>query len=309
MTPTSLVPGTVIGRDDSRLAAEVEGLLEYVAEVGDEVRAGDEVARIEDTVFQIALSEAKASLEPIEARLGYYDSETERLERLTHDNNVARSQYEQIRSNRGEQAGLLATARLRVRLAADRLARTRITAPFAGVVTERFLTRGERVEGGQQILRMVDTANLEVQVRIPLDMTAHTEIGTEVVVKAGEETALTKVRARVPVGDDRSRLFELRLALNPDSRWLAGQAVRVAIPVSEKRLAIAVPRDALVIRQQGTSVFKIGANGQAEAVAVQVGVAEGSMVEVIGGIAPGDRVVIRGNERLQPGQQVQERLL
>lgn len=310
MAPTRIVPGTIIGRHDSRVSAEVEGLLDLVSEVGDTVMAGEIVARIEPTAFELALAEARAQLVPIEARLAFFERESARLKRLAVTDLAAKSQLDQMNSSYEEQVGMLKAAKLRVALAADRLQRTQITAPFGGVVTERYKSRGERVEGGEQIVRVIDTGNLEVQVRIPQEMTGYVGVGTEVKVSSGPDTGIATVRARVPVGDDQSRLYELRLTLG-DSNWMAGQAVRVSIPLSEKRRTVAVPRDALVIRPQSTSVFKVGANGQAESVIVEVGVADGGMIEVIGGIAPGDRVVIRGNERLQPGQAVQvvERIL
>ncbi|MBI2969960.1 MAG: efflux RND transporter periplasmic adaptor subunit [Gammaproteobacteria bacterium] len=310
MSPTRLVPGTIIGRNDSRVAAEVEGLLDFVAEVGDPVTAGQAVARIESTTFELALAEARAQLAPIEARLEFFKRESERLERLARTDLAARNQLDEMNSSYREHVGMLAAAKLRVEQAADRLRRTGIKAPFAGVVTERYKSLGERVEGGEQILRVVDTGSLEIQVRIPQEMTEFAGIGTRVAVNSGSETTAATVRARVPVGDDRSRLYELRLTFGNEN-WMAGQAVRVAIPLSEKRRIVAVPRDALVIRRESTSVFRIDGNGQAEAVAVETGVAEGAMIEVIGEISPGDTIVIRGNERLRSGQRVQivERIL
>ena len=66
---------------------------------------------------------------------------------------------------------------------------------------------------------------------------------------------------------------------------------------------IAVPRDALVLRRDGTTVFRILADDTAERVSVQTGIAAGDLIEVTG-IEPGDRVVTRGGERLRPGQKV-----
>jgi hypothetical protein len=67
---------------------------------------------------------------------------------------------------------------------------------------------------------------------------------------------------------------------------------------------LTVPRDALVLRPEGQSVFVIDANNQAQQVQVTVGVGQGDRIEILGAVSPGDKVVIRGNERLQPGQAV-----
>ena len=83
-----------------------------------------------------------------------------------------------------------------------------------------------------------------------------------------------------------------------------GQTLRVSVPTSGARQALTVPRDALVLRPGGQSVFVVDANNEARQVNVEVGVGQGEDIEVRGSIAAGDRVVIRGNERLQPGQAV-----
>jgi hypothetical protein len=78
----------------------------------------------------------------------------------------------------------------------------------------------------------------------------------------------------------------------------------VSIPTSDSREVLTVPRDALVLRPEGQSVFVVDANSQAQQIKVTVGVGQGEDIEVLGPISPGDQVVIRGNERLQPGQAV-----
>jgi multidrug efflux pump subunit AcrA (membrane-fusion protein) len=67
---------------------------------------------------------------------------------------------------------------------------------------------------------------------------------------------------------------------------------------------IAIPRDALVLRRDGTRVFRIKADNSAEPVTIVSGIASGELIEVKGGIQAGDKVVTRGGERLRPGQQV-----
>jgi hypothetical protein len=86
--------------------------------------------------------------------------------------------------------------------------------------------------------------------------------------------------------------------------WSAGQGVRIAIPTAASRPATVIPRDALVLRRDGTTVFRILDDNTAERIAVETGMAEGDFIEVIGDIQPGDAVVIRGGERLRAGQEV-----
>jgi multidrug efflux pump subunit AcrA (membrane-fusion protein) len=83
-----------------------------------------------------------------------------------------------------------------------------------------------------------------------------------------------------------------------------GENVRLSVPTGSPTEVLAVPRDALVLRREGASVFRIGENGTAERVDVVRGAGAGELVAVTGRISPGDRVVVRGAERLRPGQPV-----
>jgi hypothetical protein len=84
-----------------------------------------------------------------------------------------------------------------------------------------------------------------------------------------------------------------------------GQTVKVAVPTSDSREVLTIPRDALVLRSEGQSVFVIDGKNQARKVSVKTGTGAGGEIEVLGDLAAGDRVVVRGNERLQPGQTVE----
>ena len=301
-TPTSLFSGTVIGREDSRLAAEVEGRLIAVLEVGDKVNQGEIVAQIEGTTFQLMVDEAKAELIPVQAKLDFYKRESKRLEKLAKNNNAAKSRFDEVSSSYDEYLGNLKTIKLRLAQAEDRMQRTFIKAPFNGVVSERYKSTGERVDIGDEVARLVNVENLEVQVRVPEAIVNYIDIGSRLRVTGRAGTAEGIVRTFVPVGDDVSRLYELRLSIN-SSDWLAGQAVRVAVPTSKKRQVLAVPRDALVIRQNEVSVIKVAEDKTAERVVVTLGLAQGKIVEIIGDdLKAGDFVVIRGNERVLEGQ-------
>ena len=111
------------------------------------------------------------------------------------------------------------------------------------------------------------------------------------------------MRAIVPVGDIASRMIEVRLAL-PAGAGLVGDAAKVFIPSAQPRNVLAVPRDALVLREENTYVFKVNKKGQAQRVAVETGSEEGALVEVKGLILPGERIIVRGAERLETGQKV-----
>ena len=303
IAPVTRVAGTVVSRNDARLSAEVTGRLTSVADVGTEVKAGEPVARIEDTALRLRNAELAAQVTRAEARLRFLESEEQRFSQLAADNLAAVTQLELTRSDRDVARGDLDIAKARLEQNRDQLIRTEILAPYSGIVVERLMTPGERVEEGGEVVRLVDQQHLEVIARAPLDYFSFIQPGQSVALSAGNVQSMGVVRRVIAVGDENTHQFELRIDL--DGRLFpVGQTLRVAIPTSASREVLTVPRDALVLRPEGQSIFVVDANNQAQQVAVTVGVGQGGDVEVLGDISPGDTVVIRGNERLQPGQDV-----
>ena len=302
LAPVTWYPGTVISRNHARVAAEVEGRLEWVAEVGAAIAGGEMVARLDDVLLRQSLAESEAAVARERARLTYLDAQVERLSTLATQNTVTRSRLDEAVAERDMTLGALRAADARVSLTRERLERTRIKAPFDGIVTERLRQNGEWAKSGESVVRLVDAHSLEVQTWIPIAALSFVREGGELALEANPNRSTGTVRTIVPVGDNRSRLYELRLRVG-GARWPVGQDVRVAIPTAEAREVVAVPRDALVLRRDGAVVFRVGGNDLAERVAVTPGIAQGSLIEV-DGIAPGDRVVTRGGERLRPGQPV-----
>jgi RND family efflux transporter MFP subunit len=302
LAPVTPYPGTVISRNHARLAAEVEGRLEWVAEVGVVVREGEPVARLDDVLLEQGLLADQAQVKREQARLKYQNAEVNRLTPLLKKQSVPQSQLDEAIANRGMTEAEIAAAKARVALTQERLKRATLRAPFGGVISERLLQAGEWAESGAAVVRLVDTSSLEVQTWVPVNALKFVREGSTLVLAGNPRDAIGTVRAIVPVGDNRSRLYELRLSFDNDA-WPVGADVRVAVPTARARKVLAIPRDALVLRRDGKTVYRIDAESLAQRVPVTTGIAAGGLIEV-DGIQPGDRVVIRGGERLRPGQSV-----
>ncbi len=305
MAPTMQVAGTVVSRSDAFLSAEVDGRLIEVAEVGTRVEAGDVIARIEDTGLRLRAQELAAEINRVEARLRFLEAELVRFERLAETNLAALSQIEQTRSERDVATSDLAVVRSRLGQLEDQLDRTRIKAPFPGVIAERVAQAGERVAAGNRVVRLVNPDRLEVVARAPLNYFRYVQAGDELGVRVGNEELVSPVRTVVSVGDEARHVFELRLDMAESLP--VGQTVRVTIPTADVREVLAVPRDALVLRGDGIAVFIIDEDNTARRIRVTTGIGAGEWIEVSGPIQAGDKVVIRGNERLRPGQEVMVR--
>ncbi len=311
MSSTLWVPGTVVSRNDARVAAEIAGRLEWVAEIGDEVARGDLLARIDDQALKLALREAETRIQRLAVNHRYLERQEFRLETLEAEHIAARNQLDEIVSRREMAQQELTEAELARDQTRDRLARTLIKAPFPGQIVQRSQQLGEYTSVGGTVVRLVDVRHTEVRAQAPLTVAPHLKPGMNVAVKGGEREIESRVRAVIPVGDERSRMFEIRVDLPVAEKtatdrppWVIGTPLRVALPQSASRTAVAVPRDALILRQDNVFVFKVSQAGTVERVAVETGIGRDSWIEVIGDVAAGDRVVVRGGERLQPGQTV-----
>lgn len=302
MAPTMQVAGTVISRSDAYLSAEVEGRLIEVADVGTRVEAGAIIARIEDTILRLRAQELAAEITRAEARLRFLEAELDRFERLAATNLAAVSQIEQTRSERDVATSDLAVVRSRLSQIEDQMSRTRIAAPFPGVVVERISQVGERVAVGARVVRLVNPASLEVVARAPLNFYRYVQPGDELGLDIAGQELIAPVRTVVSVGDESRHVFELRLDVTESLP--VGQTVRVTIPTANVREVLAVPRDALVLRGDGIAVFIVDEENKARRIRVTTGIGTGDWIEVLGPIQAGDRVVIRGNERLRAGQEV-----
>lgn len=303
LEPQRWVPGSVVSRDDARIATVTAGRVMEVAEVGTRVRKGERLAKLDDTSLRLRLEQARAGTGRAKAQRDLAQTQMTRLGKLAPGNAVAQTQLDEARATLESASQELARADAERRSIEHDLAETEIRAPFNGVVSERFAQRGEYLQTGAAVAHLVDTERLEARVQAPLALAPQVRAGQEIQVRLKGAVQPANVRAVVPVGDERSRQFELRVSL-PEDFALVGTAIEVALPESGGDIALIVPRDALVLREAHTYVMRVKADNTAEQVEVRAGAARDTLVEVTGQLSPGDKVVVRGAERLQPGQSV-----
>lgn len=303
IAPRAEAPGSVVSLRDSLVAAATSGKFTWVADVGDEVEAGEVIARIDQADALFSRDNSLADVRRLTARAAYLDSVYRRFADLGEESGESEVSLEEMRTNRDEARQSLAQAEVALRRAETELERTEVKAPFAGRIVSQESQIGEFASPGAGVVRLVDTGGLEVTARAPAALARNISPGDAVTVSYGAESLEAELRAVVPVGDERSRMLELRLAL-PESDWYIGSAVRVVLPAAAARVVTAAPRDALVLRADRVSVFVIEADNTARRVTVELGDAEGDFIEIIGDVEPGQSVVIRGGERLRDGQPV-----
>lgn len=302
MAALVIVPGTVFSRNDARVAAETAGQLEWVAEVGDIVRRGAPVARINDDALEIQLKNDAATIRRLEANLSFVEQQVTRLERLTREQVVSANDLEEMTSQLQSAQQELVAAQVSRERTLYQIGKSNVEAPFSGRVVARLQQPGGYVGVGREIVRLVDVDNIEIRAQAPLSVAPFLTEGMSVAVTDRDQEVTGTISTVITVGDERSRMFEVRLSVAEP--LIVGSAVRVALPSSRPRQVVAVPRDALILRADGVYVFRVGPDDTAERIEVETGVGSTLLIEVSGALAAGDRVVVRGGERLQAGQTV-----
>ncbi len=305
LAPRVVATGQVQSRSGGDMAAGIAGRLDWVAEPGARVKKGEAIARMD--TGELRLERAEQSARVIRNQVALKQAERE-LERLRASGTaVSRYQLDQAENTRDLTAADLEIAQATLRQTDERLSRTEVRAPYAGIVSERLRREGEEVVRGDVVARLHDTEHLEIRLFLPLRHVRAIAPGSIVAVQLGDDQIVdARVRAIVPVGDALTQSFETLIdapQMNPP--LAVGRSVRVELPLEAVREALAVPRDAVVIRTDGMAVYKMQKDGKSVVrVPVKTGVAEGTWVAVEGALAPNDDVVVRGAESLHDGDPV-----
>ena len=297
--------GTVFSRNQTQITAGIAGRLEWVAEPGDQVNAGESVARFDCSMLELQRERQVAEADRADINYQTLAREVERIQTLTETNAISIMQYERTEADRDLANGDLAIARITIKETDNLLRRCNVRAPFSGVVTEQLQRAGEDVERSTVLAAMTDTQHLEVRASVPIRYLPRMQIGEIAEVKMNEMRLEGRIRKIVPAANAQSQTFEVRLELPLDAPRVvaAGQLVSVTLPLTANA-ALTVPRDSVVLREDGAFVMRINSDQKAERVSVEVTESNGDYVAVRGDLESGDRVAVRGAESLEDGELV-----
>ena len=303
MAPNTTLPGTVVSLRDAVIAAETSGKITSVALVGDSVQQGDILANIDQRNAQQRLAQSKAELARLESLHQYHKNYFARVNVDDERLGIPEIGVAELRSNMETAQADVARAKSELIAAKTDLERTTIKAPFSGRVVSQSIQPGEFAQTGSPIVRLVDTQSLEVSAQVPAALVQPLAAGTALDVTGFGKTVIAQLRALVPVGDEISRTMEVRIKL-PNADFLVGSPVRVTLPTAEPKQVLAIPRDAIILRPNSQYVFVVDEQNKAHRQEVELGFAQEDLIEVIGDLTTGDKVIVRGGERLRDGQSV-----
>jgi RND family efflux transporter MFP subunit len=310
VTSTSVAPsvpaaGTVFSRNETQITAGMAGRLRYLAEPGDYVEAGTTVAEFDCEMLGLQRERLLAEADRANINVNTLSKEVERLESVRDANVIAEIQLDRTIADRDLARSDLRIARIAIRETESQLSRCSVRAPFSGIITLRLRNAGEDVERSTVLAAMTDTTHLEVRASVPIRHLPRMRVGQPAEVRMNGLQLEAKIRKVVPAANSQSQTFEVRLDLPANAPQLvaAGQLVSVSLPLSAN-VALTVPRDSVVLSEEGAFVVRINDQAEAERVAVEVREASGDLIAVQGALQPGDRIAVRGAEALDDGNRV-----
>ena len=287
--------GQLSAENSVKVKAETSGIVEEIlfAE-GQQVARGDVLVQLRDDEQAARLREAEATL----ALARHVDTRTRELERREA---VSEAQRDRVAAD-------LAVAEARVEVARVALDRTRVRAPFDGVVGMRLVAPGDRITAKDALVQIDAVDRLQVTFAIAEVGILFAHVGAPVGVKVG------------PYGDEifPGEVFFVSPSIEPSTRrvivkaWVPnaqrrlrpGLFANIDLEVGLRERAIVVPESAVIFDREGTYVWKLDAENVATKVPVQLGLRRDGRVEVTLGLAPGDAIVTTGTHKVMAGKKV-----
>ncbi|MFG1302584.1 efflux RND transporter periplasmic adaptor subunit [Xanthobacter autotrophicus] len=301
--------GQVEAQNEATYGFRIGGrIIERLVNVGDQVKPGQVLARLDPQDEQNALRSAQAALSAANANLSQTRNQYERQRQLLARGFTPRAQYEQA-----EQAFLNARSQVedteaRLRMAQDRLGFTELKADSAGVVTQRRAEPGEVVQAGQPVVEVARRDGRDAVFEVPAALLTSLPADPEVEVTLSGDPAVRatgRVREVAPQADPVTRTFRVRVGLIDPPEGLRLGTTVIGRVVVDSGPVIEIPASALTRFNDKPAVWVVDPKAQTVSLrTVEVLRFSPASVSVAEGLKPSEIVVTAGVQALHPGQKV-----
>ncbi len=320
LTETLPLSGTLVSPKASNLSARLSGIVETLyVDAGSRVQEGDALLALDQKLALLELQRLEGALKQAEILFQDAVRRVNEARELTSNNNISRTEFDaRVAQADADEASVV---QLRAQLAAqqEQLDRHVLKAPFAGVIARKLTEEGEWVNSDAAVLELVQMDPLFLDVRVPERYTGRIQAGGSMAFSTGAQPSQQSqiaIQSVVPVSDPATRTFLVRAQL-ANGEWVLqpGMSVKAELALLQPDMpdVLQLSADAVVRKPDGSNLVwvvrpgtKDGASAEvAQPVPVQLGRSAGSQLEVQSAeLAPGDRVVVLGNENLKTGQAV-----
>ncbi len=298
--------------EHGEIAAEVAGrVTEILIDEGSHVEAGTEVLAIDPERRSLERDSAQAGVDEAAAQLRDAKRDFTRFRDLFQKNVASQEQLDGAETGYKLARSRLLAAEAQLGVQALALRDARVTAPFAGYIGTRMVSRGEYVQPGHPLFELVALDPIEVEFRVPevdSGRVAHSQLVDVELAPFPDEVFVGTVNFVAPTIDATSRTLRVKAVLeNPEGRFRPGLFARVDLGISDRNGVAMVPEEAVLHRADGEVVFRLQEDDRVERRVIETGLHRDGMIEVTYGVEPGDRVISRGQAWLTDGQRVTPR--
>jgi membrane fusion protein, multidrug efflux system len=301
---TAQAQGALFPKEKAVIASEVMGALAQVyADMGDQVKAGQVLARIDPREYQLRVDAAQAALEQAQARLANARANYQRMSELNRQHLIAAAQFDETSAEMRVAQADANAAENQLGIAKKKLNDTYIRAPFSGWVQKRTVALGEHVGEGMPLYELIATDPIKLRAPIPERFVPMAKLGIRIdltIDARPDKTFHGSVTRIAPALDDNSRTLLVEAEVpNPEGILKPGYFAHVTMNLGHDR-ALFVPNSA-VLRYAGIARVFVYEGGAVRSREVTTGSAEGDQIEIISGLKPGEKVVISNVDRLADG--------
>jgi RND family efflux transporter MFP subunit len=306
---TVTITGTVQAQTEINQSFRIDGrLIERTVDVGDTVRPGQLIARLDPQNEESGLQSARAQLAAARAQLVEARNNYTRMRDLIAEDAVSRATYEQAEALLKVAESQVESVQSQVDLAQNRLGYTRLVSDVAGIVTARGPEPGEVVSAGRMIVQVAREGARDAVFDVPAQVKDSAPGEPDITVALSSDpkvTAVGKVREVSPRADPVTGTFAVRVRLldaPPAMRLGSTVTGRMRLGASN---GIMIPASALIRSEGKASVWVVDPKASIVSLrVVEVRAYDSNSVQIAAGLSPGDVVVTAGVQALRPGQKV-----
>jgi len=305
------VTGNLRALNDATISAEIGGTLLSRLDLGRSVAAGERVARIDPTEAQAGVRQAEASVRSAETQRNLAQDALSRQEPLYRDSIISAIEFEGVQAELNSAEANLSQAEGALDQAREQLRRTDIRATFSGTIEDHLARRGEQVNPGEPIIRVVNTDSMRADVGIAERYMSQLAVGGTVEAtfrSYPDETFEGRILFVGRTIRPGSRTVPLEVEFpNPEGRLRPDMTARMAVPLESFEDVIVIPRRATERDEEGTLVYVVTDDNRVESRLIETGPTFDGRLVVLSGLAADERLIVAGQTEVSDDDRVEIR--
>lgn len=299
--------GSLEAVNDPKISAEIAGkIVKISVRAGEMVKKGQLLAQIDPSDAAHQVEADRGEVARLNALLVQQERVVARQTELVQKNFISKNALDDVSAQRDALKNQLASAQARAGLSHNNVSKTKVSAPFDGVVEEQLVAAGDYIKLGDPMFKLVSNAKLRAHLPFPESAAPRLKVGMPVRISSplapGSviEGVVEDIRPTVSEGN---RAIDVIARLNNPGELKGGGSVDAAVVSGQKEQAIVVPEQSVVLRPAGKVVYLI-AEGKAKQQVVQVGSKQRGVIEITGGLSGGETIALDGAGFLSEGAAV-----